>query len=140
MEEPFLNHNPAENQRSKNTSDIRLACIITTIVVGTIIMILSIVAYSKSGSYNAVVMDFKTNWDLRPIVDIVTSPSECPPTHENLIQREWPGTNVGCDCTWSWNYAGLITGSCDSNHTAAGCVTVRPTNPMPLHKFYSYKI
>lgn len=119
----------------------KIAYQVIVILFGLITMIIAIISSSGVGSYTYAVSDFTANWNLRPIVDIKTALSECPAGYENLINAEWPGTQVGCDCTYSFRYnTKLATGTCDANQTQSGCRTVSPTKPMPLNKFYSYKI
>lgn len=112
------------------------------IALGITTMIIAIITNSRVGSYDEAIIDFRDNWMLKPIIDIKTALSEWPAGYEDLIRSSWPGTKVGCDCTYSFSHylSGLRSGTCDSNQTEAGCRTVPSTKPVPINKFYSYRI
>lgn len=95
--------------------------------------------------------DFKHNWETLPLVDIQTADYECPIGYENLITREWPGTEWGCNCKKSNIGKGFINfldhnnstddlfyvGKCDEDKIDKGWVDVKPVGPLPLSQFYS---
>ena len=118
---------------------------IAMIIFGIITLIISIIGYSQLNAYNNAVKDFRTNWEYLPIVDIQTSLAGCPLGYDELLDRQWPGTSSGCDCSNMYmfsfkKYPSLSSGSCSSNQTEAGWTDIRSTNPIPLSKFYSYRI
>ncbi|CAI2360032.1 unnamed protein product [Moneuplotes crassus] len=114
---------------------------ICILVLAFINLIVVWMAYGAVSGYSASLNDFKTNWSLKPIVDIKTGLSRCPGGYEDLIIDRWPGTSTGCDCSHAWGfYPNLQTGRCDVNETNDGCRTVSSTASMPLNKFYSYRI
>ena len=128
------------NSQSESISNTKTTLQIASIFWGVVLLIVVIMSSSSGGVYSACIQDFKSNWELKPIVDIKTTPGEWPAGYESLIHAEWPGTETGCDWSFSFSYNGLDTGSCDTNRTQAGCTTVRSTDAMPLDKFYAYKI
>ena len=64
-------------------------------------------------------MDFKENWEKRSITDIKIVNGEKRSFeigYEPLIEREWPGTVPGCDCTNAFRLTfgnNLRSGGCD---------------------------
>ena len=87
------------------------------------------------------IIDFIDNWKTTTIEDMyVSTDGSCHPEGENFIQREWPGTHSGCDCTYSYKYFGLYSSSCTYNQTRSGCFTVWPTSPIPLSYFHGSAI
>ena len=113
---------------------------IANIGCGFMLLIVTIITMARGGAYVNSLNDIKDNWQLQPIVDIKTAVRSCPPGYESLIDRQWPGTVAGWDCTYSWEYYGLYTGYWDINQTASGWYTVYPRSAVDLGKFYSYKI
>lgn len=142
-----MHNNPPPPQPMKQKSSGGVAWVdfcyhIVYIILGIAIMVIAYNADSGVSSSDEAMHDFTNNWKTVPLVDIQTALSSCPPGYETLITRKWPGTGVGCDCTYSWNFlnSNLQTSSCSYNETRSGCRDVRPVNAIPLEKFYSYKI
>ena len=116
---------------------------IAYILIGIITLIMAIASFTSLQAYSNSVKDFKNNWETLPLVDIIATESNCPEDYESLITRKWPGTVEGCDCSGSHrgiHYSDLNPGSWDHNQTRESCRNVLPLKPIPLQKFYSYRI
>lgn len=124
-----------------NLKWLRVTFIVAIIVLTLTIMILGCIMCSSIKGYGTALYDFKENWETRYLVDIAVSHDKCPEGYENLIDRQWPGTEHGCDCSRSYKFfRGVQTGHCDKNETRAGCVDVWSNSAIPLEKFYSYRL
>lgn len=121
---------------------IRILYQIGLIVFATVSLIMAILAYSELKAHSNAMNDFIDNWSLKPLVDIqVTKEDYCPKGFENLVERDWPGTNVGCYCNqFSQKHRGLHVGSCTQNQTEDRCTSVTSLRPRPMTKFYAYNI
>ncbi|CAI2362240.1 unnamed protein product [Moneuplotes crassus] len=111
------------------------------LILALVNLVAGYLSYSSVSGFSSSMIDFKANWDLQPIVDIKTALNGCPPGYEDLINEEWPGTIEGCDCRRAWGvYKDLYSSSCTYNQTRDDCRTVPRLSPMPIKKFYSYRI
>ena len=112
------------------------------ICLGFATLTVAIIGYCKMNAYNYAMQDFKDNWESLPLVDIKATEGECPVGYEELINRKWPGTVLGCDCTKSWlgEFPDIIRGACTKNETYYGCSNIQPEPSIPLHKFYNHTI
>lgn len=134
---------PYDEHKKESSPFISYCYHITFIILGLVIMILAIWAYSALDAHGNAVEDFQANWMQQPIIDIKTALHDCPTGYQSLIERKWPGTVSGCDCRSAWALtfrSGISTSSCDRNQTRDGCRDVYSVAPVPLAKFYSYKI
>lgn len=115
--------------------------IVFMIIFGITSMIFAIIGYAHFGSHDATMQDFKENWLMKPIVEITTSEGAWPDGYENLIDRQWPGTRAGWDCTTSERVQhGVRAGYCTSDETSDGCKSIEPASEIPYEKFYSHSI
>ena len=128
------------SSKSESTSNTKMILQLASIFWGVVLLFVAYMNSSSGGVYSQSIQDFKADWELKPIVDIKTAPGDWPAGYESLIHAKWPGTRAGCDWSESWDYSGLHVGSCGTNHTKGGCITVKSTDAMPLDRFYSYKI
>ena len=107
------------------------------IIFAIITCLITYLGYSGVNGYNSSIQDFKYNWSLQPISDIVTTTEKCPHGYEDLVRDSWPGTITGCykhDILIIFN--GVNKGSCPED----GGRTIYSINPIPLNYFYSYRI
>jgi hypothetical protein len=103
-------------------------------------MMLNFAVYTgKLDAYRFNMADFAENWELKPIVEIGlgSNSNGCPEGFEPLINRTWPGTSPGCDCSWSQKGEfAVYKGDCFKNITRHGCWNIQVANPIHLNIFH----
>jgi len=86
-------------------------------------------------SYLQIFSQITKNWQIGPIVDIVTIPTNtCPDNYSFVLNYKWPGSKDGCDCVGKFNLTAnkdnenrIKQGPCSSLLIALGCRSLKKT-------------
>ena len=89
-----------------------------------------------NSSYFQIFTQITKNWQLQPIIDVVTIHSKiCPDGYSFLFNYQWPGTKEGCDCMNKFNLTGfkdnenkIKQGPCSSLLVALDCKSLKKTD------------
>ncbi len=101
----------------------------------TIALLINSLALEKALDYPANSQkNLVSDWQTLPILSISTEVQSCQSLGlTNLVQKDWLGTEQGCDCRHldRSDLAPLSTGFCSKTVKAAGCYRVDPQTPSP---------